>query len=34
VIDVASLVKVRQFKMEQKVEKRVVARPMRQTRNS
>jgi hypothetical protein len=27
-------VKVRQFKQEQKVEKRVVARPMRQTRNS
>ncbi|MFC5267548.1 HhH-GPD-type base excision DNA repair protein [Kribbella qitaiheensis] len=34
VIDVASLVKVRQFKQEQQVEKRVVARPLRQTRNS
>jgi uncharacterized HhH-GPD family protein len=34
VIDAGSLAKVRQYKLEQKVEKRVVIRPMRQTRNS
>jgi hypothetical protein len=34
VIDAGSLAKVRQYKLEQKAEKRVVVRPMRQTRNS
>jgi uncharacterized HhH-GPD family protein len=34
VIDAGSLAKVRQYKLEQKAETRVVVRPMRQTRNS
>ena len=34
VIDAGSLAKVRQYKLEQKAENRVVVRPMRQTRNS